>query len=139
MANARNSLPSAAERVRHGSRVQQRVERGRLSLPPSAAPSAFPSVASFVGHSGSTQGQLKLTAIYCISIMVSPSPSPLPPRPSPSSLLLHHRVFSSSRRRRRRRLHFPRTYVQHESCTVDLLRALWYTHRAREHAEVPYG
>jgi len=34
MANARNSLPSAAERVRRERRVQQQgVERGRLSLP----------------------------------------------------------------------------------------------------------
>lgn len=40
---------------------------------------------SFLRHAGSTQGQLKLTAIYCISIMVShplgPSSTPLPKTP----------------------------------------------------------
>lgn len=35
---------------------------------------------SFLRHARSTQGQLKLTAIYCISIMVS---HPLPPPPPP--------------------------------------------------------
>lgn len=105
---------------------------GRKGAPfpcPRPSPPSLPlTLRSFAGYSASTQGQLKLTAIYCISIMVSPiSPSPRRlriPRPFPR-LLLHRRrtlpslSLSSS-------LH---VRVQHESsgCTVDLLRALGYT------------
>lgn len=117
MANARNSLPSAAERVKREQGVAARGWRAPFPAPiyPPSPPDShyFPSVASFVGYSGSTQGQLKLTAIYCISIMVSrlslSTPSPFP------RLLLHRRVSCLSPPSPVSRPFPPlSTYVQHE-------------------------
>lgn len=130
-ANSRNSLPSAAKRVRREARVQQgKVERRGgapfpavthpLSLSLSWPPSLAPLHGLFRGeHSGSTQGQLKLTAIYCISIMVSHLPAPpcilllctaaRPPR-RPSSHLLFRRTCNT-----RARLHsrFTTSFMVH--------------------------
>lgn len=122
MANARNSLPSAAERVRQERRMQEQGVAGRKGAPFPAPVRPLP-LLRYALSQGSTQRQLKLTAIYCISIMVSH----LPLRGGPASrapfrasyCIAAYPPVSSS-------LH---VRVQHESsgCTVDLLRALWYT------------
>jgi len=86
---------------------------------------------SFAGHSGSTQGQLKLTAIYCISIMVSH----LPLRGSPASRASYCTIAAApSPVSPPHSTRATRELGLHSRFTTSFM-----VHTVREHAEVPYG
>jgi len=119
---------------------------GRAPFPcsPTASP-FYPSASTFAGHSGSSQGQLKLTAIYCISIMVSHLPPPwgpfppsrcaaadLPPPPPPGPVIPSTLSRPLSLRLRVRATRGDRWL--HSRFTASFM-----VHTVREHAEVPYG
>jgi len=129
MANARNSLPSAAGQTG----AQGAAARGRKGAPFPAPVRLLPplTLRSFAGHSGSTQGQLKLTAIYCISIMVSH----LPLRGGPASRV----PFCTAAYSPVSPPHASRTRATRELGLYSRFTTSFMVHTVREHAEVPYG